>query len=143
MKLVDVNVLLYAVNQDSAHHVKVRNYWEAALAGEEPIGLAMIVILGFLRLSTNPRVFPSPLASAEAVARIDVWLSEPNVRTVVEPENHWPALRALLEESGTAGNLTTDAFLASLAITQGATLVSTDSDFARFGQLKWENPLRD
>jgi toxin-antitoxin system PIN domain toxin len=141
MNLVDANVLLYAVNQDSAHHATVRNWWEVAINSDEPVGLCWIVLLAFLRLSTNPRAFAQPLSADQSLATVNVWLSHPNVRTITETERHWTVLRRLLAEVGTAGNLTTDAHLASLAIAHGAVLVSCDTDFARFDGLRWENPL--
>jgi uncharacterized protein len=141
MKLVDVNVLLYAVNKGSAHHRIVRSWWEDALNGNENIGLCGVVIIGFLRLATHPRILPKPLPVPDALDRIDEWLSQSNVLLVAEPSDLWPTLRTLLHESGTVGNLTTDAYLASLAIQLRATLVSTDSDFGRFRSLRWENPL--
>lgn len=141
MKIVDLNVLLYAVNSDSAHHATVRRYWEEMASGEEEIGFAWSVLLGFLRLSTNPAVFPRPLGPDAALARIDTWLSLPPARLVTETEDHWSVLRRLLSESGTAGNLTTDAHLAALAVGRGAILVSCDGDFARFEGLRWESPL--
>jgi len=141
VKIVDLNVLLYAINRDAAHHDAARTWWEAALSGDEPIGLAWTVILGFLRLVTHPQVFQRPLEPAEACARIDAWLAHGNVQLVREGDDHWRLLRELLGETGTAGNLTTDAHLASLAIAHGATLVSSDSDFARFPRLRWENPV--
>jgi toxin-antitoxin system PIN domain toxin len=142
VKIVDLNVLLYAINRDSAHHESVRTWWESALSGEEPIGLAWTVILGFLRLATHPQIFPQPLEPTAAMERIDTWLANPNVRIAHEGEDHWRLLRELLDRSGTAGNLTTDAHLASVAIAHGATLVSCDADFARFAALRWENPVR-
>lgn len=141
MKLVDLNVLLYAVNRDSAHHHVIRRWWEDTINGEEPVGLAWVVLLGFLRLSTNPRVFPSPLDAAQATGRVEAWLAHPNVKIVRETDEQWRLLKTLLDETGTAGNLTTDAHLASLAIAHAATLVSCDTDFGRFAKLRWENPL--
>lgn len=140
MKIVDLNVLLYAVNRDAAHHEPVCRWWEESLNGEEPVGLCWSVLLGFLRIATNPRIFPEPLPTEDVLERIDRWLSHENTRLVQETDEHWFILRQLLEQTGTAGNLTTDAHLASLAIGNGATLVSCDSDFGRFGQLRWENP---
>ena len=141
MIIVDLNVLLYAVNRDAAHHARVRAWWEDALSGDRPIGLAWIVILGFLRLSTSARVFPQPLTSDEALDRVSAWLAHPLVRVASETERQWDLLQQLLREAGTAGNLTTDAHLASLAIAHGAVLASCDTDFARFAGLRWENPL--
>jgi toxin-antitoxin system PIN domain toxin len=140
VKLVDLNILLYAINRDSAHHERIRRWWENALGGDEPVGLAWVVLLGFLRLATNPRVFPSPLAPEDALERVYSWLNHANTRVVTETEDQWLILRGLISESGTSGNLTTDAHLASLAIANGATLVSCDTDFARFSHLRWENP---
>jgi toxin-antitoxin system PIN domain toxin len=101
-----------------------------------------VVVLGFLRLSTNPRVFPRPLSTDTAIAKVDAWLARANVRIVVENADHWDTLRMLLADSGSAGNLTTDAHLAALALSHDAVLVSSDTDFARFDRLRLENPLR-
>ena len=141
MRIPHLNVLIYAVDSDSAHHATVLPYWENLASGEEEIGFAWGVLLGFLRLSTNPAVFPRPLALGAALGKVDTWLSLPPARLVTETEDHWRILRTLLSEAGTAGNLTTDAHLAALAIGRGATLVSCDNDFARFGDLRLENPL--
>jgi toxin-antitoxin system PIN domain toxin len=140
VKLVDLNVLLYAINRDSAHHAACLRWWEAALNDDEPIGLAWVVLLGFLRVVTHPRLLPRPLSSEAAIERVDTWLAQPPVRVVGETEEHWRVLKELLADAGTIGNLTTDAHLASLAIAYGATLVSCDADFGRFRALRWENP---
>lgn len=140
MKLVDLNVLLYAVNEHAPRHQSIRSWWESALVDDEPIGLPWVVLLGFLRISTNARVFPDPLSSTQAMEQVEEWLSHPNVRIMRETEEHWRILRQLLEESGTAGNLTTDAHLAALAISHGAALASCDADFGRYRHLRWVNP---
>ncbi len=142
MRIVDLNILLYAVNSDAPQHTRARQWWERAVNSEDVIGLAWVVMLGFLRLSTNPRVFPRPLAPDDAVARLDAWLARDNVRVVGEKDGHWATLKPLLADAGTAGNLTTDAHLAALAISHDAVLVSSDTDFARFKGLRWEHPLR-
>ncbi len=142
MKIVDLNILLYAVNSDATQHERAREWWENAINDEDVIGLAWVVLLGFLRLSTNPRVFPRPLAPEIAAAKLEAWLSRDNVRVVREKEEHWETLKPLLSGTGTAGNLTTDAHLAALALSHDAVLVSSDTDFARFKGLRWENPLR-
>jgi toxin-antitoxin system PIN domain toxin len=141
MKLVDLNILIYAVNEAAHHHRIVRRWWESALTDEEPIGLAWTVLLGFLRLATNPRTFSKPLGVEDALRRLDSWLSHPNTKLVLETDEHWRVLRGLLQATGTAGNLTGDAHLAALALEHGATLVSCDTDFARFPHLRWENPV--
>lgn len=142
MKIVDLNVLLYAVNSDAAPHRRVRAWWDAAVNDEETIGLPWVVLLGFLRLTTNPRIFPRPLAMDAAAEKVDTWLAQDNIRIVLEKDGHWESLKTLLRQSGTAGNLTTDAHLAALALTHDAVLVSCDTDFTRFNGLRRENPLR-
>ena len=141
VKIIDLNVLLYVVNNDAVQHEAVHEWWIDALRGDESIGLPWVVLLGFLRLSTNARVFPQPLSPHKAMERVDTWLSLPIVHTPVEKENHWSVLAGLLESAGVAGNLTTDAHLAALAITRDAQLVSCDNDFARFEGLRYRNPL--
>ena len=141
MILVDLNILLYATDRRAAHHRAVLDWWQDAITAGQPVGFAWLVLTGFLRLSTNPRAFPTPLSVEAAISKIDAWLSLDNARIVRERDDHWPALRSLVLKAGTAGNLTSDAHLAALAVTHGATLVSCDADFARFEGLRWMNPL--
>ncbi len=141
MRIVDLNVLLYAVNSDAVQHAAARAWWEGAVNDTELLGLPWAVLLGFLRIATHARVFPNPWTSDEAVRQVDAWLALDNVRIARETADHWEILRGLLQRSGAAGNLTTDAHLAALAIGHDATLVSSDADFGRFKGLRWENPL--
>lgn len=142
MKIVDVNLLLYAINSDSPRHDAARAWLENLLNSEETIGLPWAVILGFLRIATNPRALATALKVPAAVARVEDWLALQNVRLVREKDDHWETLRTLIVTAGTAGNLTTDAHLAALAISHDAVLCSSDRDFGRFKGLRWENPLR-
>lgn len=141
MKLVDANLLLYAVNRSSAHHRRARHWLEDILSGDEPVGLPWVVMLAFIRLATSDHVFPRPLSVEQAIAIVDGWLAMPAVVTVSPGKNHWLVLKRLLLESGTAANLTTDAHLAALAIENGAELCSADTDFARFPTLRLVNPV--
>jgi toxin-antitoxin system PIN domain toxin len=141
MMLVDVNVLLYVVNDDAPQHDRVRKWWEAVIAREERLGLTWIVIVGFLRLATHARVFRNPLTPDEAIGKIDTWLKLPNVRIVAESDEHWQTFKQVFNESEMSGNLATDAHLATIALGYGAIVASCDSDFARIQQLRWENPL--
>lgn len=141
MKVIDTNILLYARDSLSAQHKTILAWWEQAIGGDEPIALPWVAVLGFLRMSTNGRVFKNPLSASDSVQCIEQWLSCANVRLICETAQHWRILTELLTECGTAGNLTTDAHIAALAIGRGATLVSCDTDFARFKRLRWENPL--
>ncbi len=141
MKVVDLNLLLYAINRDSAHHARAHAWLERALTEDDPVALPWVVVLGFLRLATSSRVFTNPLSPEQALEVVDGWLALPAVMPASPGDEHWRTLRSLLTESGTAGNLTTDAHLAALAIEHGAELCSTDGDFARFRGLRWVNPL--
>jgi toxin-antitoxin system PIN domain toxin len=140
--LVDANVLIYAIDADSSHHASARRWLEQALSGTTPIGLAWIVILAFLRLTTRPGILRKPLPPEGAMAFVDEWLAQPYVRAVGPGEGHWTILRKLLRDSGTAGNLTSDAHLAAMALELGASVCSTDGDFERFAGVDRINPLR-
>lgn len=141
MIVVDVNLLIYAVNDDAPNHRAAKAWWESVVSGNETVGLSWIVVLAFLRLTTRRGVFDKPLPVDTALALIDAWLKEPAV-TVIEPTSrHLRTLADLLLPLGTGGNLTSDAHLAALAIDHGAELCSTDNDFARFPALRWRNPL--
>jgi hypothetical protein len=143
LKLIDLNLLLYAVNQDSAHHGRAKAWLESSLSGEQAVALPWIVVLGFLRVSTHPRVLTRPLAPEAACAVVDGWLARANVVRLAPSDDHWRILRSLLGQAGTAGNLTTDAHLAALAIEHDCELCSTDSDFARFPKVRWVNPIAE
>ena len=140
MILPDVNVLVHAHNTDSAVHAAARQWWDGCLAGSEGVGLAWATILGFVRITTNRRIVARPLAVGEVMTRIQAWLALPHVHIVHPSDSHFSRLRDALERLGAAGNLTTDAHLAVLAMERGYVLYSTDADFARFVGLRWANP---
>jgi len=139
VKLPDANLLLYAVDSSAPRHRGARRWLEERLSGTETFAFAWIVLLAFIRLSTNPRVFESPLDPQEAFDLVEGWLAQP-CATVVHPTDA-RLLRELLGPLGTAGNLTVDAHLAALAIEHGAELCSSDRDFSRFPGLRWTDPL--
>jgi len=141
MIVVDLNLLLYALNEDAPLHARALAWWEGVMSSTTLIGLSWSVIIGFLRIATNSRVLPTPLTSAQAVEVVDLWLDHPLTRVLAPTERHWAILTELLEPLGTAGNLTSDAHLAALCIEHGARLYSADNDFARFAKLRWTNPL--
>ena len=142
MILLDLNILLYAINRSSPEHAKAHTWLDKALSeGHETLGLAWIVILGFLRLSTLPRLFPEPLATDQATDYIETLLAHPLVQKVLPGENHWALLKHLLTESGSAGNLVTDAHLAALALEYGATIATRDADFSRFPGIETLRPF--
>lgn len=141
MRLSDVNLLLYAYDTSSAQHARARAWLEERLSAVEAFGFAWATLLAFVRLVTNPRVFESPLRVEESLDIVEAWLAAP-CATVLHPgPRHTVLLRQLLEPLGTAGNLTTDAHLAALALEHDAELCSADADFSRFPGLRWSNPL--
>lgn len=141
MKLADVNLLLYAVDESAVHHERARDWLEEMLSGSETFAFAWSVLLAFVRLSTNPRVFHTPLDAREALDLVDSWLAQPCAAVIHPTDRHSALLRELLAPLGTAANLTTDAHLAALAREHGAQLCSADADFSRFAGLDWTNPL--
>ena len=98
------------------------------------------VLLAFLRLSTQARIFEAPLALEQALGLVDGWLEQPCAVVVHPTDRHSALLRELLAPLGSAGNLTMD-HLAALAIEHGAELCSADADFSRFPGLRWVNPI--
>lgn len=140
MIILDANVLLYAYNSASEQHDRCRNWLEAALNGTEQIGLPWQTLVAFIRIATHPRVFRRPLLVAEAVEVVDEWLACPQVMLVEPADGHWARLKQHLIDAQASGALVPDAALAALALEQGATLCSTDRDFARFRELKLVNP---
>jgi uncharacterized protein len=138
--LVDANVLLYAYQPRSAHHEACRRWVERAFSGEEPVGIAWVTVLAFIRISTNARVFEAPLSAPEAVTIVSSWLARDAVMVLEAGEQCWEILRALLVEAQVTGPLVMDAFLAALALENGATLATTDRDFSRFPKLRVQDP---
>jgi len=132
VRVVDANVLLYAVNPRAPLHARARSWLDTALGGTETVGFAWTVVLTFLRIATSPAVFPRPLTAVDAGAIVELWLDQPP-SVVVEPTpRHLGLLRGLLADTGTAANLVNDAHLAALAVEHGAEIVSFDRDFQRF-----------
>ena len=141
MTLVDANVLLYAYHPRAAQHDRCRAWVEAEFSGGAAIRIPWATIVAFLRIGTNPRVFERPLTIAEAEAAVSSWLALPSVSPVDPGERYWDVPRDLLDRAQVTGPLVTDAALAALAIEHGATLCTTDRDFARFPGLRTLNPL--
>lgn len=141
MIVPDANLLIYAVNQDARHHETARSWFETVLSGTTAVGMSWLVLIAFIRLTTNPRIFDSPIAPESALDIVSGWLEQPCVVPVNPGDRHWLILSRLLRRDGTAGNLTNDAHLAALAIEHDATLFSADNDFRRFEELRYSNPL--
>ena len=141
MNLVDVNILLYASNAESERYAAARDWLDAQLNGSARVGLPWASLISFLRLSTNPRIFPKPLPIGLAWQQVTHWLSAECAWTPTPTERHAEVLGNLLALPGVNSNLVPDAHLAALAIEHGLTLCSSDGDFARFPGLRWLDPL--
>ncbi|MGO8956473.1 MAG: type II toxin-antitoxin system VapC family toxin [Streptosporangiaceae bacterium] len=142
MKIPDANLLIYALDETSARHETARTWLDGTLSGSEDVGFAWVVLLAVLRLTTKASIFTKPLGLEAALDVINGWLDQPCASVVHPTARHPEILRGLLTPLGTAGNLTTDAHLAALAIEYGAELCSCDADFSRFPGLKWRDPTR-
>ena len=141
MILPDVNLLLYAHDATAPSHDAARRWWDGVLSGDEPVALAWVTMLGFIRLTTSRAAVRRPVTVDEAAQRIEAWLAQPHVRVVQPAHRHAELLFRFLRTVGAGGNMTTDAHLAALAVEHGCALYSTDADFGRFPGLDWRNPL--
>jgi len=142
VRLPDINLLLYAYDSQSPRQDAARDWLEVTLSGTETVAFAWAVVVGFLRIATNRAMFLKPWNAGDALDLVDGWLAQPAVTVVHPSDRHAAVLRDLLTPLGAAGNLTSDAHLAALAIEHGATLYSCDNDFSRFPGLRWVDPLR-
>ena len=141
MRCVDVNVLVYAHRPESPNHHEHREWLEQARTGVEPLGIPSMVMSGFLRVVTHPRVFAEPTPIEVALEFAEVLHRSPAVVPVAPGERHWQIFTDLCRRLGARGNAVPDAFLAAIAIEQGATWVSTDRGFAGVPGLRWVHPL--
>jgi len=141
MIIPDVNLLLYAHVDTFEQHERARPWWEALLGGAAEVGVPGPALFGFVRISTNPRIFDPPMSVDIALGHIELWLAQPNVRCPAPGPRHLEIAFRLLRHLGTAANLTTDVQLAAFAIEHQGEVHSNDGDFNRFPELRWRNPL--
>ena len=139
MIVIDVNLLLYAYVQSTAHHAAARKWLTEVMSGQQLIGLPWQSVAAFLRVSTHSRL--GAVTPHQAASIVDTWLEQPLVRLLVPGERHWALLRQMMFEGQARGPLVTDAQLAALTVEHGGVLHTTDRDFARFPGLRWTNPL--
>ena len=132
MIVADVNLLVHAHDSQSRRHEAAREWWETLMNGTGSVGLPWAAVLGFIRISTNPKILDNPLDVGSACGRVRSWLAQPQTMLIHPGDRHADILFELLDAVGAAGNLTTDAHLAALAIEHQAELHSTDADMARF-----------
>lgn len=143
MRLIDINLLVYSVDDTSSRFDRASSWVQQVMAGRETVAMPWAVLAGFVRVTTNPRVMSAPLTVGAALDDVDGWLARPNVVVVEPTDRHAAVLRELLAPIDVGGNLVSDAHLAALAIEHGAELNSCDTDFSRFSGLRWRDPLRD
>jgi toxin-antitoxin system PIN domain toxin len=141
MIVPDINLLVYTYDSESPFHAKATRWWQGCLSGADPVGLAEPVVFGFLRITTNARVFRSPLTVAMAASHVRSWLEEPVVQVLHPSDAHIERVLGALEKLGTGGNLVTGSQIAALAMEYKGTVHTADSDFIRFGGLHWFNPI--
>lgn len=142
MIIPDVNLLLYAVVSGFPQHSRTHAWWEGTVNSPRRIGLTHPALFGYVRIVTNARLLDAPLPVAEAIAYVHDWLDQPNVELLLPGPKHLDIALGLLRDIGTAGNLTTDVQLAAYAIENNGEIYSNDTDFARFKNLNWVNPLQ-
>lgn len=141
--LVDANLLLYAVDSTSAPHEKASDWLVDALHGDRRVGLPWQTIGAFLRISTHPRVMADPLSAAAAWAYVEAWLAAAPTWIPPASERTAAVLGRLVTRTPATANLVTDALLAALAIEHGLVVQTADTDFGRFPDVRWENPLTE
>lgn len=139
--LVDANVLLYAVDQVSPFHDSAREWLEAALNGPRRVGIPWLSLTAFMRIVTHPRALNEPLTPGDAWRFVEDWLDAPAAWVPQPGRGHREILGRLVRQLDLRGNLVTDAVLAALCVEHGLQIVSADSDFARFSELDWINPV--
>lgn len=140
--LVDANILLYAVDEDSPFHDASRDWLEAALNGSRRVGLPWVSLTAFVRIATHPRALADPLAPSEAWQFVEEWLDAPAAWVPAPGRGHRDILGRLIRDLDLRANLVSDAALAALCLEHGLQMVSADSDFARFTEVDWINPVR-
>lgn len=141
MILPDVNVLVYAHRADAPNHPAYRRWLENLINGDQAYGMADILLSGFLRVVTHPRIFTPPSEVAAALTFANQVRNQPNCVPITPGPRHWQIFVRLCTQAGVKGNLVPDAYLAALAIESGSEWISTDRDFSRFPGLRWRHPL--
>jgi toxin-antitoxin system PIN domain toxin len=141
MILIDANLLVYAHDSRSPHHDAARSWLESVLGDIEPVRIPLVALLAFVRIVTNPSLFPAPLSPGAAIEIVEGWLSQPNVAIATPTERHWRLFTQAASGGQARGPMLMDAHIAALAVEHGATLMSADRGFARFPGLRFRNPI--
>ena len=142
MILVDANIIFYAEDELSPMHKLAKKWWYTQLSSQHTVGLAWITCLAYIRIFTNPRVVEKALSINEAISTVDSWFAQPNTKIVTPGGYFWSIFQDTLRQGQAMSNLSSDAYLAALALENDCKLYSVDADFSRFPGLNWENPLQ-
>ena len=141
MIVPDANLIIYASDSGSLFHERAREWWTAALNGDESVGLSWLVLVAYVRVMSSARIMKRPVAVGELLDEVERWLAASHVQVLHPTARHPSALRSLLVPTGVGGDLVNDAHLAALAVEYGGIVHSADTDFARFPNVRWVNPL--
>jgi len=139
--LPDVSALVYAHHEESADHDAYRSWWEDVVNSPSAFGVADLVLSGFIRVVSHPRIFDQPMRSGAALAATKAMRARSNAVQVRPGERHWTLFSDLVESTNAKGNAVPDAYLAALAIESGNEFVTCDRGFARYPGLRWRHPL--
>lgn len=139
--LIDANLLLYAVDATAPEHPRAASWLTERLNGDIRVGIPWESIGAFMRISTHPRATKQPLSAADAWRYVEDWLAVDLVWVPVATERHAAVLGGLIQRHRVSGNLVPDAHLAALAIEHGLEICSADTDFVRFTEVRWQNPI--
>jgi toxin-antitoxin system PIN domain toxin len=139
--LFDVNVLVYAHREDADNHAAYREWLEGVINADAAYAVFELVLSGFIRVVTHPKVFIKPSSLGDALLFAEQLRDQPNCVVLQPGPRHWDIFRRLCMDSGVKGNVVPDAYLAALAIESGSEWITTDRDFARFKGLRWRLPL--
>ncbi len=142
MRMLDINILVYAHREDSPNHPAFRNWLEQCANSAEAFGLCDAVLAGFLRVTTHPRIFSPPSPIDKSIEFVRTLLSLPNCVLLNPGARHWKIFEDLCLRTNAKGNTVPDAYLAALAIESGSLWITTDGGFGRFPELRWKHPLQ-
>jgi toxin-antitoxin system PIN domain toxin len=140
--LMDVNVLVYAHREDAPEHARYLEWLQGVMNAESSYGVSELVLSGFLRVVTHPRIFQKSTPLEDALQFVHVFRNHPRAVILTPGTRHWEIFERLCRDCGARGNLIPDAYHAALAIECGSTWITTDRDFARFQGLRWRHPLQ-
>ncbi len=140
MLLCDVNILVNAHREDVEEHQFYLRWLEGLINSDENYAVSELVLSGFVRVVTHPRIFSPPTSLADALSFVDAILDRPNCKIVSPGDRHWKIFTNLARSANAKGNLIPDAYHAALAIEAGCEWMTSDKGYSRFPGLRWSIP---